>query len=146
MTDFSQLQKAAVTEESVHRFEMHLFAGDSGAIPTLLCRPATEVNKAYFNAKLKWGAKRARHRRDVKVTTHLLATDRDFDRDQYAKSVVFGWENIVDAKGKAVKFSAETCAEFLKVLPDDVFDDCRGACGSASTFRGEVDVEDLAGN
>lgn len=96
--------------------------GDLGFI-TLYCRSATEANSDYHNEWLRRVAERQKQpSRKTQVDGDLLRESRDEDRELIALKCLTGWENVVDAKGQAVEFSPENAHDFLKALPDWLFD------------------------
>jgi len=121
--------------------------------PTLFVRPTTQENKRYLNAVLSRGNRTIRRMRGNKITVAVLSENRAQDRELFPKYVVTGWksETVLDAKGRSVPFSEESCAQFLEALPNDIFDELRTFCGEPENWRerdelNHEDVKDLAGN
>lgn len=146
MSKFSNLQRLNVSEKT-----SWCDLPELGADARLELKPASEANKPYFNALLKQSAKRARAvARGAAITADVLSKNRDEDRVLYSEYVVKGWEGIVDAQNKLVPFSNEDCVEFLKALPDWLFDRIRNHASAPENYVefGDVQAEgsELAGN
>jgi hypothetical protein len=148
MTDFSNLSALQITEEATAEFA---FFGINGE-PTLTCRPATQENKPFFNAVLaknKQAQRKQKGRRAQAPTAATLAEARANDIELFVEFIIVGWSNVVDAKGKAVKFSKDVCKQFLEAIPGDMFDELRVFCLEIANFRTEMDpeeLEELSGN
>ncbi len=143
MTDFSDIQQQAETRQTA-RFTFYEIRGE----PWLETVPATERNKPYFNALLKSQRRNRRTLRPGSITVDTLKRSRDEDRALYAKHIVKGWGNVQDAKGKAVAFSEDACADFLKALPDWLFDMLREFASDPQSFVEDeaAEVEETAKN
>jgi len=142
MTDFSNLSALQITEDATAEF---VFFGINGE-PTLSVRPATQENKPFFNAVLtknKQAQRKAKGRRAVAPTATTLAEARTADIELFVSFIVTGWTNVVDAKGKAVKFNKEVCKQFLEAIPGDMFDELRMFCLDIANFRLEMDPDEL---
>jgi hypothetical protein len=112
--------------------------------PKLVLAPATEANKPFLNAQLAYANSRgARSMR--KVTSNKIEEAREKDRELYALHVVKGWKGVQDTDEKEVPFDSENCLEFLKALPDWIFDEVRAVASEPQSFT-ELDREGLAGN
>lgn len=143
--DFSHLKKHEVVDKTME-YPLFQIAGDP--IPTLILKPATEANKPYFNAVLKRSKKNLRALQMGSITSKIMDEGRDEDRELYPKFVVSDWKNVVDAKGNDVPFSTDSCGEFLRCLPDWIFDDIRKFAGQPTNFTSveHIDIEDKAKN
>ncbi len=148
MTDFSNLAALQITEEATAPFVFYGIAGE----PTLECRPATQENKPFFNAillKNKQALRKQKGRRAAAPTAQMLAEARTNDIELFVSYIITGWTNVVDAKGKAVKFTKEVCQQFLTAIPGDMFDELRLFCLEIANFRMDMDpeeLEELSGN
>ena len=115
--------------------------------PKLIVRPATESNPSYFNEVLRRYSKMIRkvsQKKEITVTTDDLARNRNEDRNLFPKYVITDWKDVVDSKGNNVPFSEENCREFLKALPDWIFDSIGIFCRDNSNFvPSSIDQEDL---
>ena len=146
MTDFSYLKALEVSPEKTARYVIHQITVN-GLTPTLLVAPATEANKPYFNALLKRAGKSARAVRAGTISAGMIEENREDDKDLYPKHVIKGWEDMIDGKtGDITKFSVKDCAEFIKDLPDWLFDDLTKFCGNPASFTELMDVRVNAGN
>lgn len=143
--DFSHLKKHEVTDKTME-YPLFQIAGDP--VPTLILKPATEANKPYFNAVLKRSKKNIRALQSGSITSKIMDEGRDEDRELYPKFVVVDWKNVCDANGEDVPFSGEHCEEFLRCLPDWIFDDIRKFAGQPTNFTNTepVDVSEKAKN
>ncbi len=143
MTDFSNLESLQIAEDATTSFVFYGIAGE----PTLDCRPATQENKPFFNAILlqnKQTQRKQKGRRAAAPTAQMLAEARAADIELFVSYIITGWTNVVDAKGKAVKFTKEVCKQFLNAIPGDMFDELRVFCLEIANFRVEMDPEELA--
>ena len=140
MNDFSYLSKLNVSTGSTSEYTMFEITGE----PVIILGPATEVNKPYFNAFLKRTRRSLAKGNDI--TPETMARNRDDDRALYPQFVMKGWRNVVDSEGKPVPFSVEAATEFVKQLPDWLFDGMRNHATSPRNFFHGVDVEELQGN
>lgn len=145
--DFSHLQQLDVKADRTSELTLYQIPGE----PTLILAPATEANKAYYNALLQSSKGLARRARATGANVAALADIRRIDRELFPKFVVRGWRDVKDAKGKDAPFTVENCAAFLTALPDFLFDDVRKHAGELSNFldagqMGEDEVDELAGN
>jgi hypothetical protein len=129
--DFSHLSKYQIDDQTAE-YELPI---EGDPIPTLIVRPANEANKTYYNKVFASSTRRAL--RASKVNAKALAEQRDEDRELYPLHVVVGWRGIRDSSGADVPFSQENCAEFLRVLPDWIFQGLRNFCASPSVFLGD---------
>lgn len=142
MPDFSNLNQFAVTELSTARVTLFGITLGNGISPTLIGKPCGQINKAYFNALMRTSAKRA-----LQATSrqNLAAAEehRRVDRTLYPKFVITSWEDVVDANGEAVMFTEENCIEFIRHLPNHVFDEVRAFFLDMNNFTAEaVSVEE----
>jgi hypothetical protein len=146
MVDFGHLRQHDVRADSTADYALvQISTGEK--TPTLVLRPATEVNRPYFNALLKRTSKRARLLSAGNLNSSMLEENRAEDRALYPQYVVTGWRDVVDAGGEEVKFSKEAAADFVQALPDWVFDDVAAFARNPQNFAGgPVDAEDVAKN
>lgn len=101
----------------------------------VLLKPATEVNKPYFNAMLKNAGARARRlARTEKITTEDVALNRAEDRELFPRHVLVSWEGILDSESKPVPFSYDHAREFCAQLPDWLFDRLRNIATTPERF------------
>lgn len=112
--------------------------------PTLFVLPANDSNEELLNYVLKNSAKLQRIARQ-KADANVLAATRKQDRDTYSRFVIKGWDDVVEANGQAVPFTAENCHAFLTALPDFIFDRLRTFCMDATNFM-NVDEDGLFEN
>ena len=142
MSKFSHLKANRVKADATAKYFLYQITVN-GVSPTLIVKPATELNKPYFNALLKRSSKTARRAATGKIDPGVIAQNRKEDRQLYPLYVVVGWKDLIGDDGKEVAFSKEDCADFLAAIDDWIFDDLRNFCGAASTFADddiEVDV------
>jgi len=145
MTNFSYLGSMQLTKETTAKYPIHLISV-GGKTPSLILRPAGQANADYFNSLLKVSAKAAKAVAAGSVTLEMINETRDNDMDFFPRFVVVGWEDVYDAEGNEVKFSKATCGEFLKALPDHVFDEIRNFAGNMANFVDGVDIDVTAKN
>lgn len=89
----------------------------------LFSLPALDTNKPYHNEWLRRVAARQEEGgRGTEVTGDVLSEARSEDRELLGTLCLTGWENVVDAKGNPVEFTPAEGWEFLKALPNWLFD------------------------
>jgi len=151
MVDFSQVQQQAVPADATAQYKMYGIS-INGKHPTLTVKPANEINKPYFNARLKKTAPRIRSMRAGNaIDAAMLEETRNEDRELFPKYVVTGWADVCDPENpEGTPFNQSNCADFINALPDDQFDDLRQFCENTFNFRPDApnsdDVDALAGN
>lgn len=151
--DFGHLRQFDVRADDVSDYKIKAIMVN-GRSPILLVKPATAANKGYFNARMKTSAangdriraKVKKERGVVQLNADTLDEVRETDRALYPSHVVTGWNDVIDANGEDVEFSAEACSDFLNALPDWVFDDLRVYCENTANFTDVVNVETTAKN
>jgi len=119
--------------------------------PILMVKQATQANEAYFNAALKMNRARVRELQSGNVNVEMIKTTRDRDRILYAKYVVEGWKRVKTDDGKDAPFTKENVLEYLKALPDHIFDnEVRVFCTNHQNFMDEdapvLEGDDEPGN
>jgi hypothetical protein len=140
--DFSHLQKLDVADKTA-RFTVYQIQGE----PVLILKPANEANKPYFNAVLKRSRRNVRAIQAGHVNQVMIAETREKDRELFSKFVIVGWENVQDVNGEQVPFSSAACEEFLRALPNWLFDEIRNFAGMSLNFTEDApNVEEAAGN
>lgn len=139
--DFTRLN---VADGRTAKLTMHQIAvGD--VTPYLVVRPATEATKPYYNALLKRAGKNVRAVSAGAISAGMVSENRDEDRRLFPAHIVVTWGYVradgsevegrmPDAEGKDIPFSAEACADFLRALPDWLFDDVRQFCSNPANF------------
>lgn len=143
MADFGQLKALEITADKTVEYILYQVEG----APTLILASATETNIPLFNAALK-RAGRAANRAEVNSKTLSTIKDgRAQDRELYATYVVKGWRDVVDVNGLEVPFTRDDCHDFLKALPDYMFDDVREYARKPTNFVDDMpDTEAVAEN
>lgn len=136
MADFSHLRKLHVGGAQTAEYELVELEG----APVLIGVFAGETNAPYYNALIKRSSRNHRRFKAGKLGSKELQENRDHDRELFPTHVLKDWRGVVDSKGKGVKFSAANCAEFLKALPDYLFDDVRNFFATPQSF-----VDDAGG-
>lgn len=140
MTDFSYLKQVDVKNDELKEYHISQISV-AGKTPVLLVTAATESNTPYYNTLLRDAIKNARKVRKGGVSAEVMKRNRDQDRELYPKHVIKGWRDIVDANGKEVAFSQESCSDFVNQLPDWIFDDIRNYCSDPTNFVDEFDLD-----
>lgn len=143
MADFSYLSTLKVEKDKTARLKLHQIMVN-GRSPTLILRPATEANKPYFNALLQRAGK---IQRGQGLSAGMVEDNRDDDRELFPKYIMTGWEDMVDIKdGTDLKFDRETAVDFVRALPDWLFDVVRDFAGSTSNYSEALNIEVTAKN
>lgn len=141
--DFSYLEKLDCGATEPIEYPIYGLEGN----PVLLILPATQSNKAFFNATLKGSRKNLRSLQTKNISSKTISETRDVDRELYSKHIVKGWRNICDTAGNQVVFSEENIRAFLSHLPDWMFDDLRHFAQNPENFvEGLIDTEEIAKN
>lgn len=145
MTDFSHIEKLAVTVDARAEYAFHNIECVDDNYVMLIVAPASEPNKPYFSALARYAIK---NRRTMANNVNVLEVSRDLDRKLYSDFVVKGWENVIDADGKPVTFTKKVCKEFLDSLPNAMFDLLREYAADVDNFGGigEEEAEFAAKN
>ncbi len=107
--------------------------------PTLTMKPAAEANKPYYTALIKRNSRNSRRVAAGKVNAKMLKQSRDEDRELFAKYVIVGWADVMDSAGESVGFSKENCYDYLKALPDWLFDEVRQFASEPENFIEDED-------
>lgn len=137
MTDFSHLSDKDITDKTA---EFSLWQLDGDPEPVLVMKSAGTDNKTYTSAVLKkTDRNRLRRIENKGVTTELLELARKQDRELFPQHVIVGWKNVKDAHGKDVKFTVDSCRDFLNALPDFLLDEVRKFANTPANFLGEDD-------
>ncbi len=142
MTNFNQLKSLDVDINSRSKFTLFMVEGD----PVLILRPATQVNKAYFNRVLKSSRKFAGAVNAGAISTAVLNEARELNKELYPKEVIVGWERVVDSKNKPVEFTQADCKDFVDALPTWIFDEICTYAAQAGNFVNQIDVESAEKN
>lgn len=144
MTSFSNLTKYKVNTDKVVPYDLGVVLGEREGKPVtvvLQVAPANELNTALLNEVLRRGRAKEGGGRKVSSTPSpsqlraLMLESREEDRELYSKFVIKGWANVFDDTGKESPFTEGNCHDFLRCLPDDIFDDLRRFCQSPDSFR-----------
>ena len=154
-TDFSHLQQLEVsqpTEEEPHEYD--LYEIDTNPVLFVRCTQSYAPYENAIRAKRADIERKFRQQRKGKgrkrATDALLELMREPDRDAYPGTIVYGWKTNLDANGKEVKYSDAACRDFLRALPDWLFDRIRLYCMDPQNFTEvpltDEDEEELAGN
>lgn len=140
--NFSHLKGLCVRPDATAEFTFDGIESE----PRLTVRPATEANRGFLDEVLLQSKRLARRLKGGKMSPEVLKASRDQDRELYPLHVVVGWDEktVLDAAGQPVPFSPEACAEFLRAVPDDMFERLRSFCVNADNFRGEEGDEEGA--
>lgn len=137
--DFSHLSKYAVTPETTAEYTFDRIEGD----PSVVMAPAHECNPAYHRERLALTLRLADQMASTKpgptTADEVMRQSeeaRDHDRRLLAHHCARSWGTSapVDAKGKAVEFSADNCYEFFRALPPEMFDPLRNFTGNLFNF------------
>lgn len=139
MVDFTNLNQYKVTKDNVKEYKLVELAGE----PSIMLRSATEGNAGYMNGLLRATGQAAGDRRVKQsnlIDSDLMDKTRERDKLLFPEHVFVGWEGILDAEGKEVKFSVKVAKEFVQALPDWIFDPIRIYANTPSNFLDEIDA------
>ncbi len=145
MADFSFLQQYDVGADARAEYTCYQITGLDGGPIVLEVAPAGEPNKPYFTALTRYAMK---NQRRMRGNPNIIDDTRKLDRELYPQFVVKGWRNVPDTAGNEVPFSAKRAAEFLALLPAQIFDDLREFCADLDNYSAVTpdDVDDTAKN
>ena len=141
MVDFGNIKKLDVADKTAD-----FILEDIDGEPSLKLKAATGSNKPLLNAMLKQVGKNKRKYKKKNVTAAMAEENREDDKQLYIDHVIVGWDGIVDAKGKDVIFSTESCKELLNAIPAWIFDKIREFAADDSNFVEVIDIEETAKN
>lgn len=159
MTNFENLKRYDPANR-VSRMYLPIRGADDGpgdGRAYLDLRYAGESNRGYVRELARRAARTARSRSaaavggDPGAALEQMAEQRADDRELYPTYVVTGWGGIPGSDGVAVPFSPENCADFVRALPDWLFDRVRQHASSPTNFLSiddptPEDLEVQAGN
>lgn len=94
--------------------------------------------KNYTSAKLK------PYTRQISAGTMDEEVSRKLTADIYARTVIVGWEGVLDRSGNVLEFNYDNVVKILMDLPD-LFEDIQRAAQDAANFRADIQ-EEVAGN
>jgi len=129
MADFSNLKSLDVSDETLAEYTFDMIPGD----PSIWLAPATDANKCYLDERLRLAlekaekAPRAPRGKRMKLTPEQMAKDMEDDRESarvlLARCCAKKWGTPPkDASGDEPEFSEQNCYDFLKAMPDYMFD------------------------
>lgn len=139
--DFSHLKKYEITAETTAEYTFGRIVGD----PSIMFRPAHEVNEAWLLARTSANIELAKQINNVKAGA-LVPEDmkrqsdqeRETDRKLIAFHCAVSWGTPpLDAKGKEVEFSAENVYAFFNAIGIAMFDPVRNFVGNLYNFYPE---------
>lgn len=143
MSKFGHLKKLDIESTKLVPYEIIQIADK----PVLQVAPATEVNKPFFNALLRRARKTSKAVQAGAITAGLIDSNREEDKELYSQFVVKGWSNVKDESGNDVPFSQADCLEYLKALPNYIFDPLREFVSNPMNFvEDTLDVDTAAKN
>lgn len=141
--DFGHLAKLKVSTESRAWFTFRMIPGK----PQFQVTCASESNPEFYDKVLRMYRAQAQTMRGIKtggVDSRMLAEAREQNRKLYPLHVICDWRGVVDANGLTVPFTREHAAEFVRQLPDWVFDELQEFCENQANFTGDVGLPDPA--
>lgn len=146
MADFSYLRSAQITPETTTEYKFW----DIPGVPSIILAPAIDANPAYLEYRIRLAAKDAEEAKnekvdplDVPVTPEIVKADqeraRERDRKIIAHACARGWGVApFDAYGAQPEFSVENCLDFLRAVPDWIFDPMRPFVQNVRNFTPDV--------
>ena len=141
--DFGHLKKLDIKDKTIN-YPIIEIQGEF--TPTLKIKPATQSNSPYFNAILRKSKSKIGSIQSGNVNINMLDENRNEDRKLFPKHVITGWEDVTDSSGKPVPFSFANCNDFVKALPDWIFDKIRNFAATSENFVEVINVEEKAKN
>lgn len=119
---------AAKVEEGV---EIPFGANDDKTIPVFIVARQHRSNKQYRKAA---DAALRPYRRQIELKTLADDTAETVLMDVFVNTLLKGWRNVQDEKGREIEFSPENAKELFVALPD-LYDELQTATNDASLFR-----------
>jgi len=144
MVNFGNLKKLNVPAKGTSKYTLSQLGGDVEPVLILAC--ASESNKEYFNALLKQSAKLMQGSKAKQISAGLVKSNRDNDKILYATHILKGWEHIVDIDENSVEFNLENSIDFIKALPDWIFDEIREYASNVHNYIEMMDTEGVTKN
>jgi hypothetical protein len=148
--DFSNVRALAVTKETTAEYSFPFIPGE----PSIVLAPATDANEAFLNERLRLQiesvekAPEAR-KKSRKITAEemkeSMAEEREMDRLLISRTCARSWGVAPrDVNGNQPEFTPDNCYDFLKALPDYMFDPLRNFAANIYNFvkRPTVSEED----
>ena len=129
--------EAKLSSKETRKLELPAIEGT----PWLEVARADRSNRGYINELLMRSQISARKTRGAKITAQDIENNYEYDYVLFPKHVIRDWGNVYDAKSKSVPFSREVCEEFLRKLPDWLFDEIRDFVNDASNFTVHADAD-----
>lgn len=146
MVDFSHVTKALDTSNKTVKFEFDML----DTVPVAIVRPATQSNPDYFSKAMQIGADITKSlKRGKGLSRDTMKKLRERDYELFPKYVIVSWEvPPVDASGAPVDMTPENCEQFLRALPEYVFEEFRNFVGNEYNFldHSEEDLEEHGKN
>lgn len=148
MADFSHLRKLDVNEDTLSEYVFDDIPGN----PSIWCRPMTDGNKAFMNARVRVSIERAERDKEAlkerrsreSLTTDRLEEDREIDRKLIADTVAVRWGKAPRAAdGSFPEFSKEVCAAFLGALPNYMLDPFRNWLSNPYNFVSQAAIKEI---
>lgn len=150
MADFSNLKLLDVTNDTTAEYVFPDVPGE----PSIILAPAHDSNETFRNERLRRQIERAerftkgpRGRGAGKSTPESLARqledDREVDRQLIARACARGWGKAPrDVNGDEPEFTPDNCYDFLKALPNYMFDPLRNYAVNIYNFVERPGVSD----
>lgn len=147
MADFSHLSALKVSDQTLAEYVFYEIEGK----PSIWMAPATDDNEALKLERIRLLTQRVNEPGEKPVdewTPEDHAKDfeakRDHDRVLISKFCARRWGNTpVDVDGKAVAFGEQNCLDFLRAIPNYMFDPLRNWAANPRNFVPKaVSVED----
>lgn len=111
--------------------EIKFGANDDKTIPTFIVARQHRSNKPYRKAA---EAAMRPYRRQIELKTLSDDTAEAVLMDVFITTLLKGWKNVQDEKGREIEFSPEAAKELFVALPD-LYDELQNAANDAALFR-----------
>lgn len=116
---------------------------DDGTIPVFILSRTAKSNKAYSKAL---EAATRPYRRQIELGTMSKELADSLFKGVFVNTVIKGWRNVQDDKGKEIAFSPEAALAILSEEGmDDLYERLQQEAGTLSNFR-DVALEEEAKN
>lgn len=138
---FKQYKTDSIKETEGVEIEFPEAQNDDGSVPTFLISRMGKSNRAYSKAL---EAATRPYRRQVELGTMKNEVAEALFLNVFCDTVLKGWRNVMDEKGKAIGFSKDTAVELMTALPD-VYERLQEEAKLAANFRESV-LDDEAKN
>lgn len=134
MGKFDHLKDLDVNETQTAEYELWEIQEEGKPVPVLILAPSGTANRPYFHDLLNRSQSVARAAKKKSISARQIDENREDDRELFPRHVVKGWRYIPEADGTYSQFTEDNVRDFLKALPDWLFDRVRTFTAQPENF------------